>query len=209
MRPMFLGAKALEHSFTYVGDLGATFNEAVPPGMTPTLTASGKAWLAPKLKGAGTIGKFYRNFLNRTRTSTGGNTFLTRLIHEQAKMASVGVPVDVSQTNSMMIAGFGVGPMQKSESSSVLTGIETHRLDKLDCRPLSVPKGFSPMYKPKSSTSVENRQKAKAKEIAQQKQYQDAMKEAQKQMSDAMGQLSPQERAAMKRFGLDNMFGGR
>lgn len=195
---MFGGADAAFMQGGFMADLG-------------TIKSKGNAWIVADAPGADVISLFYDNFRNYVSPPAGANSLIGGALRQMAGIASHGIPIETEQTSSMSMGAMSMmaqGSM-KSESTStssirkimVLRGKASGA-----CGPTVIPEGIEMTDLDEAMAAAQGAAGPGAGSAPglNSPEYQEAMQQA----SEAMQQMTPEQRQMMQQLGLDGMIPG-
>jgi hypothetical protein len=192
---------ARNYTFGYVGEISAIGGASVGMlGQLGRIETSGDADIVADAPGADVIGQFYRNFRDNLVPPAGAASMFGGMMRQMAGLASQGIPVSVTQTNS---GGVGLSSMMGGANVGVESE-STSTIDRIMILPGAAGMNCGPTVFPEGMQVVD---------LGVQ------MAEASAQAAAAMGEMnemlegmSPEELAMLQQFGgaggLGQMLGG-
>lgn len=190
------GYPTTKFQFSYSGGLGGAGGTASGAGMVST-TSSGFSWVSDQVDGIEIVQDFYRTFTQEIDSTQGSGSFMSGLISNLVVMLEKGMPMKMEQTVESKVAGMS---MASGRSSMEVYNVRRVALPNDWCGQDFIPAGMP-------ITDV-NEQINQAMGQANDPETAAAMSDAQKQMNEAMQQMTPEQRAMMEKMGLGNIMGG-
>jgi hypothetical protein len=173
-----------------------------------TIESEGNAWIVADAPGADVISIFYNNFRHHVLPSAGADTLMGGALLQMAGIASRGIPIQTTQTSSMSMSGIGmlasaaIGADSTSTSSidriMVLPGKASGA-----CGPTMIPEGVQMTDLDEAMAAAQGAAAGSGAGPGG-PEYEEAMK----QVSEAMQQLTPEQRQMMEQLGLGGMTPG-
>lgn len=204
---MFGGADSALMESGFMADLG-------------TIKSKGHAWIVPDAPGADVIRLFYDNFRKYVSPPAGANSLIGGALRQMAGIASRGIPIETEQTSSMGMGAMSMlaqGSM-KSESTSTSS---IHRIMVLHgaasgaCGPTVIPDGVEMTDLDEAMAAAQGAAAGSGAGSGagpgvgsapgmNSPEFQEAMQQA----SEAMQQMTPEQRQMMQQLGLGGMIPG-
>jgi hypothetical protein len=202
-----IGYEAYHYQYDYTSSLtGGMMGDAVEDssnfsgGQTPfsslgamtKVTTTGTAWIAPDAPGVAIINTFYDNFARIVEGQQGAMSFIGGMLRNQAAITASGIPL-----SSVVDTQAAMGMHSTSTFDAIDVKVIPARVDECIARP--VPAGWTVTDLNEELNSASYGQSASSAQAAQQQaEYATAMQQA----SEAMAQMTPEQRKMMEQFGL-------
>lgn len=171
-----------------------------------TIKSEGQAWIVPDAPGADVFSLFYDNFRNYVSPSAGTNSLMAGALLQMAGIASRGIPVQTTHKSSMSMGAMSV-------LSSGVVGADATSTASIDrimvlpgkaagvCGPARIPEGVEITDLDEAMAAAQG---AGAGAGPNSPEFQEAMRQA----SEAMEQMTPEQRQMMEQLGMGGMMPG-
>ncbi|HUG99270.1 MAG TPA: peptidoglycan-binding domain-containing protein [Gammaproteobacteria bacterium] len=171
-----------------------------------TIKSEGQAWIVPDAPGADVFSLFYDNFRNYVSPSAGTNSLMAGALLQMAGIASRGIPVQTTHKSSMSMGAMSV-------LSSGVAGADATSTASIDrimvlpgkaagvCGPARIPEGVEITDLDEAMAAAQG---AGAGAGPNSPEFQEAMRQA----SEAMEQMTPEQRQMMEQLGMGGMMPG-
>jgi hypothetical protein len=191
------GFPTTKFQFSYSGGLGGASGVAPGAGMIST-TSSGFSWVSNKIDGINIVQDFYRTFTSEIDSSQGSGSFMSGLISNLVVMLDKGMPLKMDQTVESKVAGMS---MAGGRSAMEVYTVKRVSLPNDWCEQNFIPPGMK-------MTDVNEQINQAMGQSSSDPEAAAAMSDAQKQMNEALQQMTPEQRAMMEKMGMGKMMGG-
>lgn len=185
------GYPTTKYQFSYSGGLGGGI---VPGAGMVTTTSSGQSWVSDQVDGIDIVQDFYRTFTSEIDASQGSGSFMSGLISNLVVMLEKGMPMKMEQTVESKVAGM---TMVSGKSA-----MEVYKVKRVTLPDDWCGQDFIPAGMPVQDVNEQINQAMGGGMDPEQAQ---AISDAQKQMNEAMQQMTPEQRAMMEKMGLGSM----
>jgi hypothetical protein len=187
------GYPTTKYQFSYSGGLGGA---AAAPGAGMVSTASsGFSWVSDKVDGIDIVQDFYQTFTREIDSTQGSGSFMSGLISNLVVMLDKGVPLKMDQTVESKVAGMS---MASGRTAMEVYQVKRVSLPKDWCEQNFLPPGMPITDGNEQINQAMGGQSGDGETAAE-------MSDAQKQLNEAMQQMTPEQRAMMEKMGLGNM----
>lgn len=161
-------------------------------GNLVSVTSSGTAWMSDSAPGIDIVRSFYQNLTSKVQADE-ANSFLGGMIRNLVGMLDKGIPIVIEQTVESKVMG---RTTISGKSESHVANIRLWDLYPGWCGDLEMPAGYTVTNLDEQMSETMSGENAPSAA---------EMDEAMRQYSEAMQQMTPEQRQMMEQLGLGNM----